>query len=655
MKVNFREIWIVIFALFLFLIGCPTPEKNRTITQNKKLYYPSSKPYTRWWWFAGTITKEDVEYQLEWVKKNHFGGVEIAWVYPLDPESTDNRFEFLGNKWSDIVAHTKSYAESLGLGCDFTFGTLWPFGGSFVTNEYAVKKFGQSQCQQRQAKSWEYPVKGCVLNHMDKEAFSFYAQKMLSGLGKAMKEGRAGWFCDSWEVDTRYMWTEGFGDVFLDRFGYDIREYMNELYEAQNAPVHYDYMKGVSDYVIKEFYQLFTETAHKNNAFTRVQCGGAPADLLNAFSVVDVPESEAILFEPKFSRIPASAAALTSKPEISAETFTCVYGWKSWPGPGPFSKREQTADLKMLADALFANGVNQIFWHGMPFNGKGDSHTFYATVHVGEDSHFAQELPAFNQYMERVSAVMKSGKTYSDAAVYIPVEDAWMEVEYPEELQMPWAWGAYELRYLEPADEVRGYHPLWINHDFLKKGHLKKNKLICGDASFSFLYVDVEYMDREALVTIKDLADQGFPVCVKKKPKEPGKIKSPDYLSLVNQLLSLDYVSSDLNEVVDRMPFIESSSQLEYWTKVNREEYLIFISHPRSRGLKYPIEYGQSFCEKDIKENVRINIPDKSFDVTLVFKPYQALLIKIDSKKRLSFEDIMFIPPTPEKIKEQTE
>ena len=95
------------------------------------------------------------------------------------------------------MAYTKTYAASLGLGCDFTFGTLWPFGGSFVENKYSVKKFGEALCQQRQEKSWEYPVKGYVLNHMDKDALFFYAEKMLSGLAEAMMLGRSGWFCDS--------------------------------------------------------------------------------------------------------------------------------------------------------------------------------------------------------------------------------------------------------------------------------------------------------------------------------------------------------------------------------------------------------------------------------------------------------------------------
>ena len=39
---------------------------------------------------------------------------------------------WLGPEWAELVTNAKRYADRLGLGCDFTFGTLRPFGGSFV-------------------------------------------------------------------------------------------------------------------------------------------------------------------------------------------------------------------------------------------------------------------------------------------------------------------------------------------------------------------------------------------------------------------------------------------------------------------------------------------------------------------------------------------
>lgn len=39
--------------------------------------------------------------------------------------------------------------------------------------------------------------------------------------------------------------------------------------------------------------------------------------------------------------------------------------------PATYLRQEQTADLKMVADALFAQGINHHVYHGMPYNPKG--------------------------------------------------------------------------------------------------------------------------------------------------------------------------------------------------------------------------------------------------------------------------------------------
>ena len=134
MKINCR---VILFMVPLFvLISCNTGQKNKDISN--ELFYPDSKPLTRWWWFASEIQKRDVAYQLNWLNENHFGGVEIAFIYPVDGDTAAPRYPFLGKKSADVVDYTKSYADSLGLHCDFTFGTLWPFGGIFVHNRDAT-------------------------------------------------------------------------------------------------------------------------------------------------------------------------------------------------------------------------------------------------------------------------------------------------------------------------------------------------------------------------------------------------------------------------------------------------------------------------------------------------------------------------------------
>jgi hypothetical protein len=305
---------------------------------------------------------------------------------------------------------------------------------------------------------------------------------------------------------------------------------------------------------------------------------------------VDVPETEALLYEPNFARIAASAAALAGHGDVSCETFTCIYGF-----PREKMRQEQTADLKLLADSLFANGVNHVVWHGKPFNRKGsDQVEFYASVHVGPDSPLAEEMPAFNGYMEKVSTAMKRGRSYSGVAQYLPLEDAWMAGLYPEEKRLKWSWGAYELRYEKHAPELRGHHPLWINHRFLKEARFENGLLHAGVLTFSSLLVDAEHLGGEVLATILDLARQGLPVCMKRRPLQAGKNKRDSFKSNLDTLLALTNVSDSFAKTAVRPPLVEGDDLPDYWCRVENGNHIIFFAHPLARNLKHPMAYGQS-------------------------------------------------------------
>ncbi len=393
------------------------PTEKPSLSSSHSLPYASAKPYTRWWWFASIIEKDDISQQLDWLKDHGFGGVEIAFIYPVNRDPEAKRIPWLGPEWREAVRFAKNYAHSLGLGCDFTFGTLWPFGGTFVSDADRTKVFGDEDFKQPLRLSWTHPVVGNVVDHMDKGAFKRYAKVMGTALLPALQCGdTSALFCDSWEVETHRIWTRGFGETFKKRYGYDVSPFMKDIYEKNNSDVLYDYMTLVSEYVIDNFYIPFTQTCHELGAVSRVQCAGAPVDLITAYANVDIPETEAMLYEPNFSRIVASAAALAGKKIVSAETFTCLYGW-----PREFFLKEQTADLKLVADALFAHGVNQVIWHGVPYSPPGKPPVFfYATVHAGPGGALAPEIPAFNAYMTKVSEVMRRGKSYSGVGRRLP-------------------------------------------------------------------------------------------------------------------------------------------------------------------------------------------------------------------------------------------
>lgn len=658
---SMKRVSIVLVSISIaitILIGCKIPALHAD--SGKPLpFYPSSKPCTRWWWFATEIKKPDIKYQLNWMKEMNFGGVEIAWVYPLYryqkmyaekhnrhyPVDTSAQ-KWLSPEWSDVVAYAKSYADSIGLACDFTFGSAWPVAGSNIDKKHRTQIYGDSTFRQVLSFSWEYPDTQWVINHLDSHAFNLFAQPVGEALKKALRGSKSALFTDSWEIKLNAknkIWTPGFDHAFQKAFGYDIMPYMKTGIDSF-PQVRYDYMLLLDEFVTNGFYKPYVKKCRELGAWSRVQCLGVPGDVMTTYSLVDIPETEAMLNNPNYSRIVSSSACLSSKRMVSSETFTCMYGF-----PGTYLRNEQTADLKMVADALFAQGVNQHFYHGTPYNPQGsDTIEFFATTYFGPGGSLEPELPVFNAYMEKVSGMMQRGMTYSDVAVYIPFEDGVMKGPYPPERQRVWVWGEYELRYVFPPDEVAGYHPIWINRHFLEQAVFKNGKLIVGDAAFSTLYIDVDYMDVRSLKRILALAKQGLPVCLKRVPKEPGHIPSGVYAELLKDLTSLTTVSPDFRSVVGHPPLIQGDSIPDYWCRVetNGTHYL-FLAQPLSKDLAYPVYSGQSFMKESMFRELTLTVNGQTIRRQIEFKPYQSVLLRIDPKGKVEQIDITFIPKDP--------
>ncbi len=650
----------VISALALGLVwmlsGCTEYGQS---TEDRIEFYPTSKPFIRWWWFATDIQPDDIRYQLDWAKKNNFGGVEIAWVYPLYryqrmyernydrhyPVDTSAQ-EWLSQEWSDMVAFTKRYADSIRLACDFTFGSAWPVAGHNITPELSTKIYGDTSFRQTLTFSWAWPDTFLVIDHLDSMAFQTFAEPVGNALSEALEGSTSALFTDSWEIKlnfTNKIWTDGFEDSFHETFGYDIVPYMEQGLDSF-PDVRYDYMLHLDEYVTNGFYKPYVETCRELGAWSRVQCLASPTDVMTTYSLVDIPETESMLNNPNYSRIVSSAAALSSKYMVSSETFTCMYGF-----PATYLREEQTADLKMVADAMFAQGVNQHVYHGMPYNPAGvDSIDFFATTYFGPGGSLEPDLPAFNAYMEKVSSIMQQGKTYSDVAVYIPYEDGVMQGAYPPERRRVWVWGEYEMRYVSPPEETEGYHPLWINRHFLGEAIWENGRLVAGDAVFSMLYIDVNYMDIRSLERVVELAQKGLPVCLKRNPIQPGIKKSEMFDDLLLELTSLENVSDDFQALVGHPPLIQGDSIPDYWCRVEDDgTHYLFLAQMPAKGLAYPVYSGQSLMEKSDFLPLTIHANGHKITHEFEFRPYQSVMLKISPGGSWEELDIEFVSKEP--------
>lgn len=605
---------------------------------------PASKPYTRYWWFASEIKTEDIKYNLHWLKDHGFGGVELAWVYPLSRFNKNDtvytpRQEWLSPEWNETVDFAIRYADSIGLGCDLTMGTLWPFGDSQVPFGQATQKYGEPGWRQEIKLTWEHPKTGYVIDHLTPKHYLPYLNRMVNAFPRPSTQIAQSYFIDSWEVETEKLWCDGFDQDFMARFGYDITPFMDSIYSPENRHYHYDYMSLISEKVLT-FYHDFDSVLNNAGIQSRGQVSGAPCDLISGYALLDIPEGESMLFEPEFCAIPASAALLSAKKLVSSESFTCLYGW-----PRDYIRQEQTADLKLVADALFSNGINHVIWHGKAHNPKGqDTVNFYATTHIGSNGNLEPEISAFNHYLETVSGYMRKGSTYSDIAVYLPTEDAWLAGVMPKEKQFKWAWGYYEMRYVYFPDELSGFNPTWINSEFLEKAIVENGILKVGDASYKALYLNADYLDYRTVKRITEMAAAGLTIIFKKDPLQPGAVQRADYSKLIRQIRNSKNVSSAMPASLT--PFITGTTVPRHWCRRDGETIYIFFPNPKADRIKFPLEYGQSLETETKQMQVSVHDKGKTYNLPLTFKPYQSLLYKIEDGK-IDNINIDFIPIVP--------
>ena len=103
----------------------------------------SARPMTRWWWFGGAATPEEITRELSLMSRSGLRGVELQPVYPLevdDPKRGIRNIRCFSSEWFDLLRHTVRETRRLGMQFDLTLGSGWPYGGPFIPIELAARQ-----------------------------------------------------------------------------------------------------------------------------------------------------------------------------------------------------------------------------------------------------------------------------------------------------------------------------------------------------------------------------------------------------------------------------------------------------------------------------------------------------------------------------------
>ena len=413
--------------------------------QGTDWYTPTreNKPFVRWWWLGSAVDREGLTYNLEEFARAGIGGYEVTPIYGVQGNEA-NDIDYLSPKWMEMYRWLVSESERLGLEFDLNNGTGWPFGGPQITPELAAQKMevspeGVKSVQTRQMVKRAAPGgEGFVMDHYNPEALKVY----LDRFDKAFAQSGAKWphtfFNDSYEVYGA-DWTPKFAEIFRGRYGYDITPYLqapqpgSDSYDRAIA----DYRECLGTLLVENFIDPWIAWCHGHGSLVRNQSHGSPANLLDVYAAVDIPECETYgrtVFDipglrqdpigrpndgdPAVLKLASSAAHVVGKKYTSSETLT----WMTE------HFRTSLAQCKPEIDQMFAAGVNHVYFHGAPYSPKGAEFPgwmFYASINMSPTGGMWKDAPALFKYIERCQAFLSAGEPDGDFYLYFPVYDLW--------------------------------------------------------------------------------------------------------------------------------------------------------------------------------------------------------------------------------------
>ncbi len=118
--------------------GGEAPAKQETGVLSWPEITRQTKPWTRWWWPASAVGKADIDTMMRQYSRAGLGGMEVTTIYGA--KGYEDRYkDYLSKDWMDLFAYTLQAAEASDLGIDLANASGWPFGGSWVTPDYACR------------------------------------------------------------------------------------------------------------------------------------------------------------------------------------------------------------------------------------------------------------------------------------------------------------------------------------------------------------------------------------------------------------------------------------------------------------------------------------------------------------------------------------
>lgn len=372
---------------------------------------------------------------------------------------------------------------------------------------------------------------GYVIDHLSKGAVKRYLSRFEKAFKASGTPAPNNFFNDSYEVYGA-DWTPDFLEQFARRRGYRLEHYFREFLDPERPDITCrivsDYRETVSDLLLENFTDQWTDWAHRMGSITRNQAHGSPANLIDTYAAVDIPECEGFglsefgikgLRRDSLTRkndsdlsmlkYASSAAHISGKPLVSSETFT----WLTE------HFRTSLSQCKPDMDLMFVSGVNHMFFHGTPYSpreAEWPGWSFYASINMSPTNSIWRDAPAFFDYIGRCQSFLQMGKPDNDFLVYLPVYDLWNEQKGRLLTFDIHKMQRVAPKFIATVNEIcnNGYDVDYISDRFVRTTRCVDGQLITsGGAAYKAIIVPgVKRMPADVLAQLEKLARNGATV-----------------------------------------------------------------------------------------------------------------------------------------------
>lgn len=331
------------------------------------------------------------------------------------------------------------------------------------------------------------------------------------GVGKAMP----GFFTD----EPQYCrWGNPYSDILPDEFmkayGYEIWDVLPSIFfDYPGCDKHrYDYyyllhklftnnfIKPIYDWCVENGVELTGHAVEESSLTTQMWCCGGVMPFYEYETIPGIDYlGRGIMNDLSYKQLGSACAQLGKKKALS-EMFACC-GWDVTP-----------LELKKIADAQYAGGINLMCQHLYPVSERGQRKRDYPH-HYSEHSPWHEKLAGFDRHYSGLGAVLSNGEEYAPVLVIHPMHSAYCRFKMTE-----WNMVDLESKFIELVDLLgENQVPYHFGDEWMMErlAHIEGDKIVVGKCRYDAVLIPYVYtLDTNTVDLLRELVSNGGKVCL---------------------------------------------------------------------------------------------------------------------------------------------